>query len=234
MRNRSILVCVRMAAACAVVSLFAVPELAQDDEARRRAGRTASRRTTEADAALAGRHGEFRRASRRKRQLGRRRAARDQSEELRSPAGPRPSHRSDGHQGRSSSAVGARAARLPAREVHRRRAVHALQAVARPALVRDGVRRRAAESAGKRSGLPVPAGRLPYVPNDLHGRTASSDGQGSGAELSRSLDRPLGRRHAGDRYGRLQRAHLDEPGCAAAHRSAAHDRAPDAAEFRTR
>ena len=184
MRNPWIRVGARLAAACVLFSLLcrAVTGAGRGWTAGREA-----RRAREADTPLAGWHGELRGASRRKRQLGRRRPAGHQSEQLRNLARPAGAARPGPHQGRAAAGLGAGAARLSPLQVHQRRAVHALQAFPRSAVVCHRLRRRAHEHPGKPACLPVSAGRLPHVPDDLHGRPAPSDGQGSGAQLSRPL-----------------------------------------------
>ena len=122
-------------------------------------------------------------------------------------ARPRRADGSGRHQGRSAPALGTGASRLPALQVHRRRAVHALQAVTRSAVVRHGIRRGAPEYS-----------RQPAVYLFLQGgshtfRTIYMDGRPHpgriSAELPGALDRSLGRRHAGHRHGGHQR---DGPG----------------------
>ena len=70
----------------------------------------------------------------------------------------------------------------------------------------------------------------PQLPADLHGWPRAPEG--SRSDLVRPFGRPMGRRHAGDRYRRLQRSVLVRLRRPPAHREAAHHRALSAARVR--
>src|SRR5205814_137552 len=65
--------------------------------------------------------------------------------------------------------------------------------------------------------------RTTHVSHDLCGWASTPEWQGSRAELLRSFDRSLGRRHACHRHDRFQRACLDESRRVAAYRPSSLD-----------
>ena len=130
-------------------------------------------------------------------------------------------------EGHPLPAVGQGALRRPQQQ--RARAAHALQAVGRGAPVPHAVRRRDGGDARAPARLHLRHRRAPHLPRGVHGRPLAP--QGLHAHLLRPLDRLVGRRHAGDGHGRVQRRVLDGSRRPAAHHPAAHHREVHAHRF---